>query len=238
MGIYTDFLTLGTQFPDAAPRVGLDRAAAASLERQIDNYDPEIGSPYSETNEVQVLGQLGGTPSGGTYTVTFILADGTTFTTATIAYNANAATIEGAIDTAATGTVTGWTNGDISVSGGGLDAADVTLTFDGDSVSGANHSQTTVDSSGVTGGATAGTDSTSTEGQPKRLALAILFGMNIVAGSIPEHGEPVTDWVKGDPIVPQPSFSLVDALADQAGYEGEDISVINSLKSLYGPGIR
>jgi hypothetical protein len=75
-------------------------------------------------------------PTAGNFTLTIEVNhnDGTTdtFTTAAIAFDAAAATIETAIDVAATAaSVTGWTNGDIAVAGGPLDAADVTLTSTG-----------------------------------------------------------------------------------------------------------
>lgn len=93
--------------------------------------------------------------TGGTFALTFNLKGGQTFTTAAIAFNANAATIETAIDVAATAAaVPNWTNSDISVSGGILQAAgaNVVLTFDGNSVKLMNHDLTEFDGSLLTGG--------------------------------------------------------------------------------------
>lgn len=98
------------------------------------------------TNEVQAIEQYAVNFSGGTFTLTFDLNLATgDFTTAAIAYNANAATVETAIDVAATlAGVTGWANGDITVSGGPLTAGDLVLTFDGTSVDQLDHGQTTI----------------------------------------------------------------------------------------------
>jgi len=148
------------------------------------------------------------TIAGGNYTITVPLQNGETFTTANILYTANAATIEGAIDSAATAaSVTGWTNGDISVTGGDIATADVVLTFDGTSVAGTNHVLTTVaDVDLVTG--TVGTVTETTVGHPVAGVLQLLATqgwVNVVTlddpstwtrnrnESVPERG--VVEWV-------------------------------------------
>jgi hypothetical protein len=85
------------------------------------------------TDEVQSLAAIAST--SGNWTLTITLTGKDPFTTASIAFNASAATIETAIDTAATtASVPNWTNGDISASGGPINSGAVTLTFDGSSV--------------------------------------------------------------------------------------------------------
>lgn len=124
--------------------------AAQALEWPRDGLDFAPDTPST----VQTLLQYATNPSAGNITVTITLADGTSFTTADIAYDAVASTIETAIDAAATGSVTGWTNGDIAVSGGPLTTGNVTLTFSGDSVKDKAHSARPVvaTSTGWTGG--------------------------------------------------------------------------------------
>jgi len=106
-------------------------------------------------DEVQVISQFTRAPSGGTFTLAFEDEDGTQVTTAGIAYNATAATIEGAIDTAfTTAAYPSWTNGDITVAEAGtlgLSDGDVTLTFDGTSVDDKNWLTTVVDGASLTG---------------------------------------------------------------------------------------
>lgn len=98
-------------------------------------------------------------PTGGTFALTIALLDLSTFTTAGIVFNADAATIQTAIDTAAiAASVPSYANGDITVSGGTLLAAgaDVLLTFDGVSVMGKAHkTPPVVDGAGLTGGSLA-----------------------------------------------------------------------------------
>ena len=102
------------------------------------------------TDEVQEIEQYAVNPVGGTFTLTLTLNGApNAVTTAAIAYNANAATVETAIDvavTADTGVATAitWTNGDITVSGGPLTAAALVLTFDGGSVDELDQGQTTI----------------------------------------------------------------------------------------------
>ena len=108
--------------------------------RDGDEFAPVV------TSAIQTLFAYVLAPSSGNFTLKITLADtfatDVSFTTAAIAFDATASTIETAIDTAATGVVTGWTNGDISVSGGPLSTADadIVITFDGDSVKDLPHS--------------------------------------------------------------------------------------------------
>lgn len=108
-------------------------------------------------DEVQVLAQYIRAPSGGTYTITLDDdADAACpVTTAAIAYDATAATIEAAIDTAMTAAgYTSWTNGDVSVTESGtagISDGTVTLTFDGTSVDEKNWLPTVIDGASLTG---------------------------------------------------------------------------------------
>ena len=95
----------------------------------------------SGTNEVQTV-TITGTPTGGTFTLTFAGE-----TTAAIAYNANAAAVQAAL--VALGNVN---SGDIVVTGGALPGTAVTLTFGGQ-FAGTNVPQLTATSS-LTGGTT------------------------------------------------------------------------------------
>ena len=90
-------------------------------------------------DEIQSIAVFDGTVTSGNYTLELTMSDATNVTTANIAYNADAATIETAIDTVMTGNYGGWTNADITVAGGALTANPVTLTYDGDSVDELNH---------------------------------------------------------------------------------------------------
>lgn len=93
--------------------------------------------------EVQTI-TVSGTVSGGDYTITIVE---TGETTATIAHNANIATIQAALD--ALGSIE---SGDIIVGGGSLPGTPVTITYDGPNFAGRNIAQLTVDSSALTGG--------------------------------------------------------------------------------------
>lgn len=109
------------------------------------------------TDEVQAIAAFIRAPSGGTYTLRFEDEDGNSFTTAAIAYNAAAATIEGAIDTAATSaSYPSWTNGDITIAensgtAGLSDGSGITVTFDGTSVDEKDWDPIIVDGASLTG---------------------------------------------------------------------------------------
>jgi hypothetical protein len=119
----------------------------------VDETTPGVDS---STDEVQTIA-IFATPVTGSFTLTLNLEGEDAFTTAAIAYNANAAAIETAIDVAATAAgVTGWTNGDISVSGGPLTTTPVVLTFDGTSVEQSVQGLTVVNPAGLIATAGAG----------------------------------------------------------------------------------
>lgn len=127
---------------NASASIAVLEAADADQSKKWPRDDTDM--TFDEPATVMTLVAWTGSPTTGTFTIAIKLIeqDGTetTITTGSIAYDANAATIEAAIDTAAA-SVSGWTDGDIAVTGGGLDAADVTLTFSGDSVSGQAHNE-------------------------------------------------------------------------------------------------
>ncbi len=108
----------------------------------------------STTNEVQSIARHVNNVTGGTYTLTFAPENGSPRTTAAIAYNAIAATIQSAIDTAFFGYVatdlTAWSNGDIVITGGPLHTTAITITFSGDSVKQLNQGQTTINGASLT----------------------------------------------------------------------------------------
>jgi hypothetical protein len=145
------------------------------------------------------------TVSGGTYTLTFTFpskdGNGTseTFTTAAIAYNATAATIETAVDTAATtASITDWTNGDITVAeenSAGLSDGYCTFTCDGTSVDDMPMTLS-IDGASLTGGGTAGAVTYTTYGQAAQVSKKALFDMNVISGTRNAPGVTPTDWTK------------------------------------------
>ncbi len=101
------------------------------------------------TDEVQSIARHANNVTGGTYTLTLTLNGDSPVTTSAIAYNAIAATIQSAIDTAVAAH-SGWTNGDIVVTGGPLHTTAITITFSGASVDELDHGQTTINGASLT----------------------------------------------------------------------------------------
>jgi len=134
------------------------------------------------------------TTSGGNYTLTVnATVNAITYTTANIAYNADAATIEAALDTASPATVG---DGDVNVAesgSAGLSDGNCAFTCSG------NLAEvpvlitiTDVDLSGSGHGVGAVTRTAA--GQPDRNTMQALIEMNIIDGSTPDCGEASTDW--------------------------------------------
>lgn len=216
MGLISDFLAASVSIDTTPPTDPLDRRAYRELQAIVDEGDMVLPSSLQAVNEVQSIAVYVGTVTGGDFTLEFTLWNGETFTTAAIAWSANAATIEGAIDTAATSAgITGWTNGDISIAlTGDLNANPATITFDGVSVKEANHTLVVMNDSGLTGGGSGGAITLTTEGQSDRLGYGVLTLLGIVSGTVPAAG--VT-----------PSALVVAASAGQRRLSAETIRAIS-----------
>lgn len=186
MGVFQDCL-------DNAKTFKATDQLAAFLQSKINSQvDPEANAAAAATNSVHDIAQS--TQTSGNCTLTVTLRDGQTFTTGNIAFNAAAATIETAIDSAATSaSIVGWTNGDITVSGTAINNADnIVLTFDGDSVSGAAHPVTVLNDVDGAGGAW-GAVTITTRGQTVRRALDVMIALGVVDdGTIPEQDAAAT----------------------------------------------
>jgi hypothetical protein len=146
--IFSDLLANALTFDASDPRAGISRSIVRELEGVRDLLDdPEIETVFVGGNEVQSIVQFAVNPvAPATYILTFNLANGITFSTAAIAFNANAATVQTAVDTAAAleDVVPDYEAGDIAVTGSALSAGNLTITFSGDSVSNKQHGQTEI----------------------------------------------------------------------------------------------
>lgn len=237
MGIYTDLATGSSTIKPEAPRVGLDKASAHQLLNKAAIFDPTIGSDYAAADETSRIDQLTGTPTAGTYTLTFTMpTTDETFTTAGIAYNAAASVIETAIDTAATtAAITDWTNGDISVSEENtFGLSDGYCDFLCENAVGEMPVIITIDTSSVTGIGGAQTITRSTPGQGDRNAAQALFEMNVVEGTLHNSGEAPTDWVKPtSPTTKKPRAGLIKDLAWQATIEDGTDDAYDAVAALY-----
>lgn len=203
------------------------------INRYFDNLNDavpvEAAAPFVADDAVHTL-PIDATIDGGNYTLTVTLRNGETFTTGNIAWNANAATIEGAIDTAATAaSITGWTNGDISVSGGDIATAPVVLTFDGDSVSGTNHPVTVANDVDIATG-TLGTIVETTAGHPACPTLQIVAQQGFL--NIPDVTDP-TGWT-WNTLVPKPERSVWEFVARAAVVETQEPSAYAKVIDLGG----
>lgn len=123
--------TAGTHYPDGFIPSGTVLSKLAS----------GLYGPYSaRTAEAQTV-TITGTPTGGTFTLSF---DGAT--TAAIAYNANAAAVLAALNA-----LPNITSGDVAVTGGPGPGTAWVVTFGGQ-YAGTNVAEMTADDSGLTGG--------------------------------------------------------------------------------------
>lgn len=233
MGIYSDFLANTKSMDITSPIVSGDKSVNIWVDKKIAEGDLAYAAAYDAKNEVQSLSANDHT--GGTFTLAFTLRSGETFTTAAIAYNATAGTIETAIDVAATAaSVAGWTNGDISVSGGAANANPVVFTFDGTSVAGQNHGLIVNDGTLLTGGADDGTVTVTTNGQTKRTSWAILDAIGAITAGMPLQGVSITKYDLTAPgreaNVRMPSAAVLATLAEEAAIEDLNASVATAIK--------
>lgn len=217
MGMIADVVSGKKTFSATSP---LARFLTAELAKRLDPPDPDVGAAV---NAVHTITKDGTNHTGGTFTITVTLRNGETFTTAGIAYNASAATIETALDTAATtASITGWTNGDITVSGGNLQTAAVVLTFDGASVAGICHPISSFNGASLTGGAEPTTRVTrTTAGQTTRKPWALLKAWGVISGTIPAQDAAVatTGFTAGGNLRKIPQWVVRELLQEGAAID-------------------
>ena len=238
MGALTDFVANATTYDKSDQATAVGR----SVQRYFDELakvqgDPAYPSGYAVTDEVQSLSVA--TQTSGNMTLEFTLASGETFTTGSLLFNAAAATVETAIDSAATtASVVGWTNGDISVSGGAVNANPVVFTFDGTSVTGLKHSTIVVADVDGAGGAW-GAVTVTTNGQEKRSAWAVMNLISVVS-AIPVQGTILPLTVNGEQgsMHLNPNADVLIALAGQAAIDdGSDAVKTAILDGLRANGV-
>jgi hypothetical protein len=236
MGIYADFLTRTTVVDKTEPQVAMDRIAYNELVRLRDQFDPEVPAAFEARDEAQSIAQYTDTVTGGNFTLTITDPDGVKITTANIAHDANAATVESAIDTACNGTIDGWSDGDISVSGGDLTSAAVTLQFSGNSVTQQNFGLTTINDVDLEGAGEPGEVTATKKGQQKRYAWAVMHNLGLY-GTPPNQGEALSSLATlatapGDN--PRwPSASLRRAIAWQAAIDDGNPTLRAQLERLF-----
>lgn len=238
MGVYADLLANAVSI-DAGGDDGVRAAGNKALVRQIRGLmavmDPAYPSGFEARDEVQVVAQFGGTPSAGTFNLAFSLWSGESFTTDEIAYDADAATIETAIDDAAAlAGIVGFVAGDIAVTGGPLDADDLTLTYSGDSVAAQNHGEVAISVTGLTGG-TAGDESTTTDGQADRTAWATLRVSGCISSDPPAQGVTPTSVTAvaraNNPHMPDQD--VIRALAREASIQDQNADVYTAIVNAF-----
>lgn len=156
MGLFSNLLATAKTFDVTRPITSLDRVVVRELQAIVDQGDVTLPAILEAINEVQQIEKYATDFDAGEFTLTIKLRNAAQFTTAGIAFDANAATVETAIDVAATAASLGigWTNGDIEVLGGNLLAAGsaLTLGFTGASVRNRDHDQSLINLNTLTGG--------------------------------------------------------------------------------------
>jgi len=232
MGVYADFLAHTTLVDTVEPQVGSDRIVYNEL---LPALDPPVTAEFGALDEVQGVATHSGVVTGGNYTLTVVTPAGVELTTANLAHDAIAATVESGINTACAG-IAGWTNGDISVSGGPLTTDPLVLTFDGAAVTNQNFGQTAIVDVDLSGGGTAGAVSTTTHGQPKRYAWAVMYNLGLF-NLPPAYGEALaTDATLATNPCDNPHYpsaSLRKVLARQAAIDDENLVLQGQLESLF-----
>lgn len=132
-------------------------------------FHSNAGAPTDGANEVQEIA-ISGTPTGGTFTLTF---GGQT--TGNIAYNASAATVQTALRA-----LSSIGSPNVVCTGGALPGTAVAVTF-ASALAGTNVAQMTADDSNLTGGTTP--------------AVAISTTTAGVTGTLKGEVNPGTDWL-------------------------------------------
>lgn len=235
MGIFTD-LASTDPIPGKPNNVGLDRASSHQLLNDAHRHDPILRADFTGRDEVTLIPEQTDASTADTYTLTFTFhgrLDGIApVTTAAIAFDDAASVMEVDVNVAMTAaSFPGWTNADISITDVGslgISDGDVTITFDGASVTEAGITVTLT----PTGFTPNGTITRTVEGQQSRKATQALYDMNIVQGTL--HNEPDTPaWTIPDSNGRRPRTTLIRDLGQMTLVEDGTESVWNELRRLY-----
>lgn len=230
MGIYTD-LASSTQIPSSG-RVGLDRSSAGQLLNKAAMGDLGVRAGFGAQSAVTRIAAHTGTPTGGNYTLTVSIPTlGVEFTTASIAYNAAAATIETAIDTASPASVP---NGDLAVTeegSAGLSDGYIDITAEDAVANMPVH--ITINDVDMAGGSP-GEVTLTTAGQGNRKAAQALFDMNVVSGALWTSGLAVSGLTRPASVgQTRPRYQLIRDLAIMAAVEDGSDSIYDAVMALY-----
>lgn len=231
MGMIDDFLTHSIGIDHDAPTTPLDRRVSRELRAIEAEGDMALKAVWAGADEVQTLAAYVPTVSGGTFILHFKLANHEHFQSGILGHDNNAATIETAIDVEATAaSITGWTNGDISIAlGTDLTAGPMTITYDGASVAKQNHPLFKVTGT-LTGGGSFGARSETTIGAMPRRGYGLLFELGIVIGSVPAIGAVPTDLVQSsDPSQRRLSAETIREIATEIARDEGNADIYDAI---------
>jgi hypothetical protein len=234
MGVYAQLLAQKKTFGSQSS------LATWIASQQTKGIDPPVPAAAAAINAVGSLADSTMTAGNMTLTIGVRQADGTieSATTGNILFSATAATVETAIDTALTGIVTGWTNGDISVSGTAVNSGPLTFTFDGSSVAGKQAPLIVLTDVDGTGGAW-GVPSVTTDGQTERAALSVLLALNVISGTVPlqDAVTSITSFTDSENRNHNIPANIVKALMREAAFEDANNATYHSIDAaIFGAG--
>lgn len=215
--------------------------AATSETTEVEGVDDTM----TPVDEVQRIAQYANSVTGGTYTLTLNLDGASPITTDVIAFDADEADVQTAINVAVTAAeYPSWSDDDITVSNEGSSGDSLVdgyleLTFDGTSVAGADHGQTTIDGTNLVTATFLDSPSSSieTNGTANREALQILTALNAVTFTPDDPGVTPTDMAIGPKKYGNyPSADLIRALARDAGIVEHNDDLTATILAITGVG--
>ena len=240
MGIYTDAIANSKSFDNALPRNGVGLHINRELAGLAAMVDTALASAYAAANSVQVIATDAVDHTGGDFTLTFYMnnANGNQYkiTTGTIAYNASAATVTTAINSAfTTAAYPGWVNGHIVVTASSTDlqGGTLTLTFSGAAVSGRGHALVVMDDNRTGGTSPDPTIAATSLGNSTREAMAVLIATGTVVGAVPTAGSNPT-WTAGNRALGRIlELSTIRSLARDAAIADNNPGIYTAVAALY-----
>lgn len=238
MGVVANLIANAKTFHPTDPQ-GSDFHVVEDLLEFAAAGDPALPAAFTGTDEVQTLAASGA--SAGTFDITVgvrLPTGDIQVAVSAIAYNETPANIQTAVDSALSGAVTGYTNGDVAVSGAGTaDLNDTVFTYSGASVTDTQHPLSTVDGTGLTGGGSEAFAET-TAGQAARNVWALFEVSGIVdfGGTPPDQGGAIpslTTTVPGPSDYPFKTLTL-RKLAFEAEVQDEIVGLEAALLTAFG----
>jgi hypothetical protein len=231
MGLFSDILANAKTFPTPS-------RVAQKLAFYRDRIDPAVPVGYGAADEEQTIAAFDESLTTETYTLTFVLPDGSEVVVGPFEDDDVATTVQTAVDSAMDGVIAGYAPGDIEINDeddgdAGLDAGPLFISFTGDSVTNQPFGQTTIELSATPTALAAVPQTTEVHGQRARNELAALKVLGVITDATPPIQNTTNGVTASTNLASVPPW-FVRELAHEAAVQEDNRGVYDAIEAILG----